>query len=170
MKTNPGPRAAEDGYWALTALELAGRLGSSADGLSQAEALARLRTFGPNRLRSGPAHTRLRVLLAQLRSPLLFLLIFAASISALTGEWLDAVIVVLIVLASAGFGYSREWSAQSAVAALQAQIRTKARVVRDGRPRSVPVEEVVPGDVVELGAGTLVPADARILEAASLFV
>ena len=132
--------------------------------------MARLRTFGPNRLLPGPAHTRLRVLLAQLRSPLLLLLIFAASLSALTGEWLDAVIVVLIVLASAGFGYSREWSAQSAVAALQAQIRTKARVVRDGRACTVPVEEVVPGDVIELGAGALVPADARVLEATSLFV
>jgi len=157
-------------YWALTAEELAQRLGSRAQGLSQAEAEARLLAFGSSQLQRGPVRTRLRVLMAQLRSPLLLLLIFAALISALTGEWLDALIVVLIVLASAGFGYTREWSAQSAVAALRAQVRTKARVVRDGRSATVPLEEVVPGDVVELGAGALVPADALILEAVDLFV
>ena len=157
-------------YWSVAQEALIERLGSSPEGLSGAEAAARLRALGPNRLRSASPHTKWHVLLAQVKSPLLLLLLFAAAISALTGEWVDAVIVLLIVAASAGLSFSREWSAHSAVAALQVLVRTRARVLRDGRLVTIPHEEVVPGDVVELGAGALVPADGLLLEATDLFV
>ena len=170
MTRDSAPPPPVDAYWSQPVEALAKGLASGLEGLSREEAEARLRSYGPNRLQQGIAHTRLRVLIAQLRSPLLLLLIFAALISALTGEWLDALIVILIVLASVGLGYSREWSAASAVAALQARVRTKARVVRDGQSTLVPVEDVVPGDVVELSAGALVPADALILASTDLFV
>jgi Mg2+-importing ATPase len=98
------------------------------------------------------------------------LLVFAAAVAALTGEWIDATIVLAIVLASAGIGYRREYSAQAAAAALRARISTRARVLRDGAPRMVVVEEIVPGDVVLLSAGSLVPADAVVLEAIDCFV
>jgi Mg2+-importing ATPase len=106
----------------------------------------------------------------QLRSPLLLLLIVAAAVSMLTGEWLDAAIVVAIVIASAGIGYSREYHAHVAAAALQARIGARADVVRDGHPRRIPSEEVVPGDILLLSAGSLVSADAVVLEAADLYV
>jgi Mg2+-importing ATPase len=97
-------------------------------------------------------------------------LVFAAMASAMTGEWVDAVIVVVIVLATVSIGYAREYHAETAAAALQARVRTRARVFRDGRSVDVSTEEVVPGDVILLSAGSLVPADGVILEAADFFV
>ena len=75
-----------------------------------------------------------------------------------------------IVVATVGIGYSREYRAQTAAAALRARVQVHASVLRDGEPRSVPIEEVVPGDVVLLSAGSLVPADAVVLEATDCFV
>ena len=82
--------------------------------------------------------TRTRVLANQLRNPLLLVLIFAAVASALTGEWVDAAIVVVIVLATVSIGYTREYQAETAAAALQARVRTHARVLRDRRTVDVP--------------------------------
>ncbi|HEU5170006.1 MAG TPA: magnesium-translocating P-type ATPase [Gemmatimonadales bacterium] len=171
-----GPRSAPaspvelDSYWALAPGATARHLGSSAEGLSSAEAARRLRLYGPNEIREQRPLSRLTVLLSQLRSPLLLLLVFAAGAAALTGAWLDALIVLTIVVATVGVGYSREYSARAATAALRARIRARAQVLRDRQPTTIPVEEVVPGDVVLLSAGSLVPADAVILEAADFFV
>jgi Mg2+-importing ATPase len=157
-------------YWALDADALAARLDSGRNGLSQVEAAARLRTIGPNQLRAHRPRSRVRVISTQLRNPLLLLLVFAAAASGWSGEWIDATIVLAIVVASVGISYSREYGAQAAVAALQAQVRRRTNVVRDGRTTIVPVEEVVPGDVVVLAAGSLVPADAVVLDATDFFV
>ena len=94
------------GYWALEIGELAQRLGSGAKGLS--EAAKRLRDYGPNELRARRPSSRVDVLIRQLRSPLLLLLVFAAGASVVTGEWLDAAIVVTIVTATVGIGYSSQ--------------------------------------------------------------
>ena len=88
----------------------------------------------------------------QLRSPLLWLLLFAAAVSAITGEWADAFIVLSIVGASAGVGYRREYRSQTAAAALRARVKTRAKIVRSGEPTSVPLEQIVPGDIVLLSA------------------
>ena len=147
-------------YWALTAAEVASRLESGAAGLSSAAAARRLAEVGPNQLRERRRLSRLDVLGRQLRSPLLLLLVFAAVASAVTGEWIDATIVLAIVVTTVGIGYSREYRAENAVAALGARLRTLTTVVRDGRAEAIPTEAVVPGDVVLLTAGSLVPADA----------
>jgi P-type Mg2+ transporter len=162
--------AASDEYWVPDSHDLAARLGSGPDGLSQVEAERRLRTVGPNQLRDRGARSRLGVVWAQVRNPLLLILVFAACASALSGEWIDAAIVLVIVVASVAVGYSREYSAQAAVAALQAQVQVHTTVVRDGRTSSIPLEEVVPGDVVVLSAGALIPGDGVILEATDCFV
>ena len=164
------PASESTPYWAIDQGTLLQRLASSTTGLSSAEALDRLRTNGPNQLREQAQLTRAGVLLNQLRSPLLLVLVFAAAASALTGEWADAVIVLLIVVATAGIGFRREYSAQTAAAALQAEVRAKPRVVRDGQEATIAPESVVPGDVVLLSAGSIVPADGVILEAANFFV
>jgi Mg2+-importing ATPase len=157
-------------YWTLDADELSRRLDSTSDGLSSAEARERLERYGPNELLEESRLSRLRVLWSQVRSPLLLILLFAAVISALTREWSDAAIVLAIVLATVGIGYVREYGAQAAVASLRARVKTRASVMRDGETRLVPLEEIVPGDVVLLAAGSLVPADARILEASDCYV
>jgi Mg2+-importing ATPase len=157
-------------YWGFDREALMTELQSRPDGLSRAEAAERLGLVGANQLRARPQYSRIGVLAAQVRSPLLLILVFAAVVSVFTGEWVDALIVLLIVCGSAGIGYSREYSAQTAVAALQAQVRTKAHVMRDGHRVIIPVEEVVPGDVTLLSAGSLVPADGVLLDATDFFV
>ncbi|HEU5320350.1 MAG TPA: magnesium-translocating P-type ATPase [Methylomirabilota bacterium] len=150
--------------------ELARRLGTAAEGLSSAEAARRLAEHGFNEADRHRAPSRMRVLWNQLRSPLLLILLFAAGMSALTAEWVDASIVLAILLASVGLGYSREYRAQTAAARLGARVRAQARVLRDGLPRAVPLREVVPGDVALLSAGSLVPGDAVLLDAADFSV
>ena len=157
-------------YWALAPEALAVALGSGPDGLSEAEARRRTEVYGPNTLREQERHTRLDVLLRQAKSPLLLLLVFAAAASLLTGAYIDAGIVLAIVLATVGVGYSREYSAHAAAARLRAGIAPRARVVRDGQVQTIPSVEIVPGDLVLLSAGSLVPADGILLEATDLFV
>src|SRR4029079_9473627 len=157
-------------YWSADAEVLMKQLGTTRDGLTAAAAARRLREYGPNQVHEHGRLTRTRVLLNQIRNPLLLVLIFAAMASAMTGEWVDAVIVVVIVLATVGIGYAREYHAETAAAALEARVQTRARLLRDGHAVNVPTEEVVPGDVVLLSAGSLVPADGVILEAADFFV
>jgi Mg2+-importing ATPase len=140
------------------------------DGLTTAEAARRLARHGPNELRRGRRLSRLAVLASQLKSPLLLLLVFAAGISMISGEWVDAGIVTAIVAATVGIGWSREYRAQTAAAALTDRVKTRATVLRDGVPVPIELRDIVPGDVVLLGAGSLVPADARLLEATDLFV
>ena len=167
MSSEPGRIA---GYWALEPVEICRRLGCDQNGLGSEDAAQRLRIHGHNDFNDTPRYTRLRALWNQLRSPLLLLLLFAATISALSGEWVDAAIVSAIVLATVGIGYSREYSAQAAAEALGKRVKTHASVLRDGRTCAVPLEEVVPGDVVLLAAGSIVPADAVVLEATDCHV
>ncbi len=157
-------------YWSLPPDELVTSLATTKDGLDGAEAALRLQRHGRNEVREHDALTRLGVLWNQLRSPLLLLLLFAAAVSLATGEWTDAAIVLAIVVASVGIGYTREYRAQAAAAELRSRIQVRARLLRDGRALEVPVVEVVPGDVALLSAGSIVPADAIVLEAADCYV
>jgi P-type Mg2+ transporter len=157
-------------YWSRPAPEVLAELGGTPDGLNTAEAQARLQRFGPNALVPRRRATALTAFLRQFRSPLVLILIFAAAVSAIAGEWTDAAIVIIIVVASAALTFFQEYTASKAVEALRAQVTVKATVVRDGRPQLVPAEDVVPGDVVLLSAGSLIPADGVVLEARDFFV
>ena len=157
-------------WWSLSPDTVAARLGGTTAGLSAVEAARRLDTFGANELIEQTTHSLASVVKSQVASPLLLLLLFAAVVSALTGEWIDAAIVMLIVVISVGIGTSREYRAHQAVAALRARVHTKAMAIRDGRPGSVEARQVVPGDVVALEAGSLIPADGVVVEATDFFV
>jgi Mg2+-importing ATPase len=159
-----------EAYWSLAPNDLAQRLHSGAGGLTSADAVIRLRRHGRNLVAPKRPLSRLRVFLDQLRNPLLLLLVVAAGIGAISGEWIDSTIVLTILLASVLIGYVREYRARAALDALRARVRTTTTLLRDGRPTTLPVEDVVPGDVVLLTAGNLVPADAVVLDAADCFV
>lgn len=167
-KTLPGAGIAS--YWSIDIRDLTQRLRSGPDGLSTSEATRRLAEHGRNQLRDAHPISWGRVLIRQIRSPLLLLLVFAATVSAVTAEWFDAGLVIVIVLATVAVGSSRESSAQAAAAALRSRLRAATTVVRDRRSASIATEELVPGDVVLLSAGNLVPADAVVLEASDFFV
>ncbi|HET7220420.1 MAG TPA: HAD-IC family P-type ATPase, partial [Vicinamibacterales bacterium] len=157
-------------HWTIAATELAAALQSSPDGLTAAEAARRLQEHGPNQLGKSRRTSGVAVFARQLRSPLLLLLVFAAAASALSGEQIDAALVLTIVVVTVAVGFLRERSAEAATAALRARLHARTSVLRDGRAQPVPPEEIVPGDVVLLAAGSLVPADAIVIDAADFFV
>ncbi|HEY7059816.1 MAG TPA: magnesium-translocating P-type ATPase [Vicinamibacterales bacterium] len=157
-------------YWTVDPSDLMQQLDTSPQGLSRHEADRRLEKYGRNEVREQRPLSRLATLGRQVRNPLLLLLVFAASASGFSGEWIDAAIVMTIVVATVLIGFSREYSAQSAAAALRARLHAQCTVVRGGEPLQVAMGEIVPGDIVLLAAGSLVPADAVLLEATDFFV
>jgi len=143
--------------------EVLAQLGSGPDGLAAAEAARRLAEYGPNALRVHRV-TAGAVLRRQFRNPLLILLLVCAAVSAFTGDPTDAVIIAAIVVLSVGLSFFNEYRAEVAVEALHAEIKHRAVAVRDGKPGEVETTNLVPGDVVLLSVGNIVPADLRLLE------
>ncbi|HEY7176107.1 MAG TPA: cation-transporting P-type ATPase, partial [Micromonosporaceae bacterium] len=142
-------------------------LHATADGLTSVEAASRLRVHGQNSV-DGHRARLLPVIASQLRSPLLILLLVAAAVSFLVGERTDAVIIGVIVSLSVGLGVSNEYRAERAADLLHDQVRRQATVLRDGAPARVDVVDIVPGDLVLLRLGDVVPADVRIVDATGL--
>jgi Mg2+-importing ATPase len=108
--------------------------------------------------------------LSQFKSPLVLILVFAAIISVITGEWIDATIIIAIVVASAMLGFIQEYNAGNAVEKLRRQVTLKVTVLRDGAIQTILAEEVVPGDLALLSAGSIIPADGVVIEADDFFV
>ena len=152
---------------ALPVAEVLSDLGSSDAGLSTLEATRRLSVFGPNALLSHGV-SPLSVLVRQLRSYLLLLLLVAAVVSAVVGDRTEALIIGGIMLMSVGLSFLNEYRSELAVEELHSQIRHLAFVERGGQPAEVSVTEIVPGDVVHLRLGDVVPADLRVLESHEL--
>ena len=147
--------------------------GSSMTGLTDAEAAARLQRNGPNKLKEGKKDSVLVKFLGELKDPMTIVLIVAAVVSAITalyaGESLtDAVIILAVVLINACLGVYQESKAEAAIEALQQIAAATAKVIRDGHQKTVRADEVVVGDLLILEAGDAVPADARIVECASM--
>ncbi|HUR07017.1 MAG TPA: magnesium-translocating P-type ATPase [Nonomuraea sp.] len=152
---------------ALPAEEVLARLDSRRTGLTTGQVRDRLAVLGPNAVRSHRARWP-AVLARQLRSPLLILLAVTAVASSFLGEPKDALIIGAILAASVGLGFVNEYRAEKAAEALHSQIEHRCVVWRDGRPSSVEVTGLVPGDVVELRLGEIVPADLRLTSVTDL--
>jgi Mg2+-importing ATPase len=161
MAIGTGEAASLDGEAVLA------RLGCTAQGLTSAEAARRLATVGPNALRSHRARA-LAVLARQFRNALLGLLVVTAAASFALGERSDAVIIGVILAASVGLGFANEYRAERAAEALHDEIRHDVPALRDGGWVAVDVTRLVPGDIIRLELGMVVPADVRILEATNL--
>ena len=153
--------------------ELIAELSTSADGLSSAEAAARLEKYGPNKLKDAEKPTLLQRFIEQLKDPMLIILMIAAAVSAVTnfisGEsFAEVFIILIVVLLNAVLGVFQESKAEAAIEALQTMTAATCKVLRDGKQVSIHSDQLVPGDVVLLEAGDAVPADGRLLESASL--
>lgn len=164
------PARFSDPYWNLPLQDLLARLGVSEQGLSSSQAAERLSSYGINTLSGRKRASALRLLLKQFESPLVLILLFAAAVSAFVQEWTDALVIIIIIVASAIITFSQEYSATNAVEKLRARLTHQVTVLRDGRSQSVPSERIVPGDVILLSAGSLIPADARVLQAKDFYV
>jgi Mg2+-importing ATPase len=161
---DPTPPSAAD--WAgMSAADVVRRLGSSSDiGLSEPAALAAASTAGPNSIRRAQVSAA-RVLVRQFKNAVLILLLATTAAAAALGDLTDAAIIGVILIASVALGFVNEFRAERSTARLQDGLAHTAVVVRDGRARTVPVTALVPGDLVRLTMGALVPADVRIVDA-----
>ena len=152
----------------LTADEVALRLETTPNGLSQEHAAQRLVHFGANELKEKRARSPWRMLLEQFSDFMIIVLIVAAIISGVVGDVEDTFAIIVIVILNAVIGFVQEYRAERAMAALKQMAAVSARVMRDGRIETVTAAELVPGDMVLLEAGNVVPADLRIIETARL--
>jgi P-type Mg2+ transporter len=165
-KGEPGP---ED-IWKEPATQLLLRLATTPAGLDTAEVRSRLATYGPNDAATVKRSPLWLQFLARFRNPLVIILLVASGLSAATGDVASFFIVVTIVTISMTLDFVQEVRAQNAVEALRRSVAVKTTVRRNGASLSVPIDQLVPGDIVELIAGDLVPADSRLLESRDLFV
>ncbi|HUX62957.1 magnesium-translocating P-type ATPase [Sulfuricella sp.] len=143
---------------------------TKATGLSGAEAKARFARFGPNLFRERQEKSLLLQYLTRFKNPLVIILLIASAVSAFTGEVTNFLIISCIVLLSVTLDFVQEYRANAAAKKLRQSVSIRANVLRDGKPLEVAVIQVVPGDVVLLSAGDLIPADGRVLEARDFFV
>jgi Ca2+-transporting ATPase len=143
-------------------------LETSAQGLDTVEARRRLAEHGPNAIVEGRSRPWIALLGAQFLDIPILVLLGAAFIAGLIGDPVDTIVILAIVVLNAVIGFSQEFRAERALAALKAMAASAAIALRDGRIASVPAQELVPGDVVLVDAGRIVPADLRLIEAASL--
>lgn len=168
-----GPLAGSDlveTWERLDTATLLEHLGTSPSGLSRAEAAARLDRFGPNVLTTRRRRSVVRDFFHLFANPLLVMLLVASAISAALGQTVDAVLIIAMVLISAGINFRQAYQSQRAVEALQAMVALTARVLRDGQEQVINRQDVVPGDIILLRAGDIVPADGRLLTTHELFI
>jgi P-type Mg2+ transporter len=167
----PTPRPAEaDNFWDQPAEELLRRLESPPQGLSQSEAEARLRRFGPNSLVRESRWAVFFQLFHLFLNPLVIILLIASGITLVMGENVNAVIIIAIVLMSILLNFYQEFQARHAAETLKKQVASTAAVLRDGKEQELPPAELVPGDIIIINAGDRVPADARLLSAKDLYL
>jgi H+-transporting ATPase len=160
----PGSKPdAKDDLKSLPMSEVEKKLGSSPDGLSQAEAQKRLTQYGPNEIEEKKVNPLLKFL-TYFWGPIPWMIEAAVILSAVARHWPDFVIILLLLLANAVVGFWEEHQAGNAIAALKAKLAVKARVKRDGKWVNPPARELVPGDVIRMRLGDIVPADARLLD------
>ncbi len=157
-------------FWSVTVAETFKELQTTTQGLSEEEAQERLARHGSNLLKPKNRADALTLLLSQFKSPIILILLFAVGISFLLHDSADALIILIIVLVSGLLGFWQERGAVNAVEKLLAIVQINATVIRRGDPIEVPVEEIVPGDIVILNAGDVIPGDCLILESKDLFV
>lgn len=152
------------------AAEVMKKLGSSAQGLSADEVRTRRQEHGANELIEGAKKTVFMMLLAQFKDFMILVLIAAAVISGILGEATDTIAIIVIVVLNAVIGFVQEYRAEKAMQMLMKMSAHTALVTRDGKPSTIPATELVPGDLVILEAGGIIPADMRLIEAAQMKV
>ncbi|WP_297528597.1 cation-transporting P-type ATPase [Thiohalobacter sp.] len=166
--SSPQQAPARPAWHALPVEAVLQRLGVTERGLDSEAARARLAEYGPNRLRPPQRRSPWRRLLAQFNNVLIHILLIAGVITALLEYWIDAAVILGVVVINALIGFIQEGKAEQAMEAIRGMLSPRASVLRDGHFHSLPAEALVPGDIVQLAAGDRVPADLRLLRARDL--
>ncbi|MEL6964002.1 MAG: cation-transporting P-type ATPase [Pseudomonadota bacterium] len=155
-------------WYAATVDEVMAAQDSSSNGLTETTARRRLSTFGPNRLPAPRRRGPISRFLAQFNDALIYLLLAAAAVTIVLGHWIDAGVILAVVLVNAVVGFLQEGKAERALDAIRDMLAPKASVIRNGRRKAIAGDDVVPGDIVLLEAGDRVPADLRLIDANGL--
>jgi P-type Mg2+ transporter len=166
----PPPLHSMDSYWTLDGKVALQMLSCTDNGLSGETAAERLKTYGPNTLKGGSHSSALLLFLSQFKSPITLLLVGAALLSMGLGDMTDAGIILIIILISSFLSFWQEKGAAHAVEELLKMVQIRCRIVRGGLENEWPIETVVPGDLVILSAGDVIPADCLILDSQELFI
>jgi len=157
-------------FWSTPAAEMLQQLQSTAQGLTVDDARGRLARYGANLLKPKKKSDALTLLLSQFQSPIILILFLATGLSFVLSDPADAFIILTIILVSGLLGYWQERGAANAVEKLLAIVGTKASVLRDKRSIEIPIEAIVPGDIVLLNAGDIIPGDCLVYESKDLFI
>ncbi|MEI8291811.1 MAG: cation-transporting P-type ATPase, partial [Verrucomicrobiota bacterium] len=145
-------------------------LGTSLSGLAEAEAEARLAQYGPNEVGQEQRHEWLHRLWTAVRNPLVVLLTALATLSYITGDMRAGTVMLIMVILGVTLRFVQETKANTAAAKLKAMIKVTATVIRDGQQKEIPLQQLVPGDIVKLSAGDMIPGDVRLVAAKDLFI
>jgi Mg2+-importing ATPase len=157
-------------FWNLPTETLLEQLHSSPQGLTTSESQKRLIQYGANSLKQKRKSYTFSLLLNQFKSPIILILMGAAILSSFLGDIINSLIILAIVLFSGLLGFWQERGAADAIAKLLAMVEVKARILRDGKLKDIPLDEVVPGDIVQVSAGDNIPGDCLILESQTLSI
>ncbi len=158
-----------DAYWSRSAEDNLKELQAKTAGLSSTEAQRRLQTYGPNLTARSSGHSSFILFLQQFKSPITLLLLGASILSLFLGDATDAIIIFIIVGISSLLGFWQEKSAGDAVKKLLSLVELTANVLRDGKYAEIPLKMIVPGDIIQLNAGDIVPADCLLISSNELF-
>ncbi len=155
-------------WYSMDAEHVLQELDSRAEGLTESQARQRLEEYGPNELQERAGRSPLKVLAGQFTDTMVIVLLIAAAISFAVGETTDAIMILVIVALNAVLGFTQEYKAERAMAALKELAVPKVKVYREGQLREIDTVHLVPGDVVVLEAGNRAPADGRVLASYNL--
>ncbi len=157
-------------FWSISVTEILQKLEAKKEGLTNDEVRKRVALYGSNLLKKEKRQGIFALLISQFKSPIILILFFATGLSFFLHDRADAFIILFIVIVSGLLGFWQEHSASNAVEKLLSIVQIKTSVLRDGIAKEIPVEQIVPGDVVVLKAGDIIPGDGLILESTDLFV
>ena len=155
-------------WYQLPVKETLRKLQASETGLSDAESKERLIQFGPNKFIEEERISKLKILLHQFTSPLIYILLIAGVVTIFLSEYIDSGVIFAVVILNAIIGYIQEFKAEASVRALKKMVVPKAKVLREGKEKEINSEKLVPGDVVLLASGVRVPADLRLFKTIEL--
>jgi potassium/sodium efflux P-type ATPase len=155
-------------WYQLSVNEIFEHLKTSELGLTEEEVKQRLKKYGPNRIAEEEKINKLKILLHQFTSPLIYILLIAGVVTILLKEYIDSGVIFAVVIINAIIGFVQEYKAEKSARALKKMVVPKARVIRDGKEKEVNSEELVPGDIVLLASGIKVPADIRLIHTIEL--
>src|SRR5215471_9329124 len=167
--TRVDPELTSSVWHTLPAEEVIARLRTDpAEGLDGGEVSSRLARFGPNRLPEGKQRGPLMRFLAQFNNVLVYVLLAAGFVKLMVGLWLDAAVILGVVVVNASLGFLQEGKAEKAMDSIRNMLSAEARTIRSRETRLIPAEDLVPGDVVLLESGDRIPADLRLVDVKNL--